>query len=227
VLFKTFTAVHVLEWTCSVNFKFFFIGQLHDSFYRYFSSNSVCFSFFLIFSFHTKTTFYSTNYSEAVQLFVIWVQKRVELVPQHLLMTNEAMRDIGVINSWLLLSEILTIQLLVYISWYQLWTFDHWYIDTKCGLHRCWWWMLGTKCVGDYFKMLVTVLTFLVTNTQYLFTLVSGTNIREISPINNITVIQNSNRKILRKSIPILSNIFLRRVQTSEKRFQMLCWKYI
>ncbi len=37
--------------------------------------------------------------------------------------------------------------------------------------------MLVTKCVGDNFKMLVTVLAFLVTNIYYLFTLASGTNI--------------------------------------------------
>ena len=33
-------------------------------------------------------------------------------------------------------------------------------------LHRCWWRMLKTKCVGDNFVMLVTVLAILVTNIQ-------------------------------------------------------------
>ena len=41
-------------------------------------------------------------------------------------------------------------------------------------LHRCWWLMLETICVGNNFKMLVTVLNFFfVTNIHYLFTLAS------------------------------------------------------
>ena len=50
-------------------------------------------------------------------------------------------------------------------------------------LHRCRWRMLETKCVGDNYKMLVTVLTTLVTNIHYLLTLASGTK-----DITNITV---------------------------------------
>ena len=38
--------------------------------------------------------------------------------------------------------------------------------------------MLETKCVGNNFKMLVTVLAILVTNINYLFTLASGNNIQ-------------------------------------------------
>ena len=53
--------------------------------------------------------------------------KSVELVPQHLLMTNVVIRHLSLDNSWLLLSEVFIIQSLVYISWYQLWTFDHVY----------------------------------------------------------------------------------------------------
>ena len=49
-------------------------------------------------------------------------------------------------------------------------------------LHRCWWRMLTTNCVGDNYKMLVTVLAILVTNIHYLFTLASGTNIQKMSP---------------------------------------------
>ena len=35
-------------------------------------------------------------------------------------------------------------------------------------LHRCWWRTLETKCVGDYFRMSVTVSAILVTNIRYL-----------------------------------------------------------
>ena len=38
--------------------------------------------------------------------------------------------------------------------------------------------MLETKCVGDNYKMLVTVLAILVTNIHYLL----GTNIEKMSP---------------------------------------------
>ena len=34
--------------------------------------------------------------------------------------------------------------------------------------HRCWWWMFETECVGDNYKMLVTVLAILVTKIHYL-----------------------------------------------------------
>ena len=53
--------------------------------------------------------------------------KSVESVPQHLLMTNVAIRHLSFDNSRLLLSEVFIIQSLVYISWYQLWTFDQVY----------------------------------------------------------------------------------------------------
>ena len=49
-------------------------------------------------------------------------------------------------------------------------------------LHRFWWRMLETICVGDNFKMLVTVLAILVTNIHYLFILRPGTNIHKMSP---------------------------------------------
>ena len=39
-----------------------------------------------------------------------------------------------------------------------------------------------TKCVGDNFKMLVTLLAILVTNIRYLLTLGSGTNFQKMSP---------------------------------------------
>ena len=39
--------------------------------------------------------------------------------------------------------------------------------DNQIRLHRCWWRMLETKCVGDNYKILVTVLTILVTNIYY------------------------------------------------------------
>ena len=47
------------------------------------------------------------------------------------------------------------------------------------GLHGFWGRVLETKCVGDNFKMLVTVLAILVTNILYLLTLASGTNIQK------------------------------------------------
>ena len=42
-------------------------------------------------------------------------------------------------------------------------------VDT-IWLHRCWWRMLETKCIRDTYKMLMTVLTILVTKIHYLFT---------------------------------------------------------
>ena len=42
--------------------------------------------------------------------------------------------------------------------------------------------MLETKCVGDNYKMLATVLTILFANIQYLFILSSGSNILKMSP---------------------------------------------
>ena len=42
--------------------------------------------------------------------------------------------------------------------------------------------MLETKCVGDNSKMLETVFAIFVTNTHYLFTLASDTNIQKMSP---------------------------------------------
>ena len=41
--------------------------------------------------------------------------------------------------------------------------------------------MLETKCVDDIYKMLVTVLTILVTNIHYLLTLALATNIKKMS----------------------------------------------
>ena len=46
---------------------------------------------------------------------------------------------------------------------------------------------MGTKCVDDNFKMLVTVLAFLVTNIHYLFTLASGTNTQKMSPASKFS----------------------------------------
>ena len=52
------------------------------------------------------------------------------------------------------------------------------------ALHQWWWRMLGTKCVGDNLKMLVTVSAILVTNTLYhtILKLAADTNIKNISP---------------------------------------------
>ena len=47
-------------------------------------------------------------------------------------------------------------------------------------LHRRWWRMLETKCVGDNFEMFVTALTVFVTNILYLLT--SGMNTQKVSP---------------------------------------------
>ena len=56
--------------------------------------------------------------------------------------------------------------------------------------------MLDTKDVGDNYKMLVTVLVILVININYLFTLVSGTNIQrmaiEIRDYQHLKLINNS-----------------------------------
>ena len=49
-------------------------------------------------------------------------------------------------------------------------------------LYRCRWRMLETKCVGDNFKMLVTVFAISFTHILYLLTLASGTNIQKMSP---------------------------------------------
>ena len=43
-------------------------------------------------------------------------------------------------------------------------------LDLDPKLNRCWRRMLETKCVGDNFKMLVTVFAIFVTNIHYLFT---------------------------------------------------------
>ena len=45
-------------------------------------------------------------------------------------------------------------------------------------LHRCWWRMLETRCVGDNFKMLVTVLVISIISILYPLTLALGTNIK-------------------------------------------------
>ena len=47
--------------------------------------------------------------------------------------------------------------------------------------------MLETKCVGDNYKMLVTVLAILITNIHYPFALASGTNIQKISPTSKFS----------------------------------------
>merc|ERR1711917_72586 len=52
-------------------------------------------------------------------------------------------------------------------------------------LHGCWRRMLETKCVGDNYKMFVTILAILVTNIHYLFTLASCTNIQKMLPTSN------------------------------------------
>ena len=44
--------------------------------------------------------------------------------------------------------------------------------------------MLVTKCVGENFKMLVTVLAISVTNILYLLKLALSTNIQKMSPIS-------------------------------------------
>ena len=44
--------------------------------------------------------------------------------------------------------------------------------------------MLVTKCVGENFKMLVTVLVISVTNILYLLKLALSTNIQKMSPIS-------------------------------------------
>ena len=54
--------------------------------------------------------------------------------------------------------------------------------DESYWLHRCWWRMLETKCVGDNLMMLVTVLAISVTKILYLLTLAAGTNIQKMSP---------------------------------------------
>ena len=61
------------------------------------------------------------------------------------------------------------------------------YIWSSTRLHRCWWRMLESKCVGVKFKVLVTVLTILVRNNHYLFTWASGTNIRKMSPTSKFS----------------------------------------
>ena len=43
---------------------------------------------------------------------------------------------------------------------------------------------VGDESVGDNYKMLVTVLTVLVTNIHYFYTLAPGINIQKMSPTN-------------------------------------------
>jgi len=49
-------------------------------------------------------------------------------------------------------------------------------------LHRRWCKMLETKCVGDNFKMLVTIWAISVTNIIYLLTLALGTDTQKMLP---------------------------------------------
>ena len=49
--------------------------------------------------------------------------------------------------------------------------------------------MLETKCVGDTFEMLVTVLAISVTNILYLLTLALGTNIQKMSSRSSVASI--------------------------------------
>ena len=51
--------------------------------------------------------------------------------------------------------------------------------------------MLVTKCVGDNFEMLVTVLIVFVANILYLSTLSWGTKIQKMSPISKFTNISH------------------------------------
>ena len=57
-------------------------------------------------------------------------------------------------------------------------------------LHRCWWQMLETKCVGDNFEMLVTFLAVFVTNILYLLTY-DGVNVGHQQPkdVTNIEIL--------------------------------------
>ena len=54
-------------------------------------------------------------------------------------------------------------------------------------VHRCWRRMFPKKCVGDIFKMLVTVLTILVTIIYYLFTFESDANTQKMSPASKFS----------------------------------------
>ena len=54
-------------------------------------------------------------------------------------------------------------------------------------LHRCWWRMLETKCVGDNYNMLVTILAILITDIHYLFTLAVGNQHR--TSVTNIQTV--------------------------------------
>ena len=47
-------------------------------------------------------------------------------------------------------------------------------------LHRSWRRMLKTKCVGDNYEMLMTVLAVFATDILYFSTLASGTNIQKL-----------------------------------------------
>ena len=46
----------------------------------------------------------------------------------------------------------------------------------KDRLHRCWWRIITTKCVGDNYTILMTVLSILITNIYYIFTLMYSVN---------------------------------------------------
>ena len=53
---------------------------------------------------------------------------------------------------------------------------------TQTGLNQCWGRMLVTKCAGENFQLLVTILAILDTKIHYLFTLELVTNIQKVSP---------------------------------------------
>ena len=83
----------------------------------------------------------------------------------------------------------------------QKWYTRKWYTQkpkilhskTLNRLHRLWWRILETKCVGDNFEMLVTVLAVSVNNIRYLLTEASGTNNQKMSPISKFWSLTSNN----------------------------------
>ena len=62
--------------------------------------------------------------------------------------------------------------------------------------HRCWWRMLETKCVGDNYKRLVTVLALLITNIHcHRFTLASPTPLSSFLFTGRILSVEGDERK--------------------------------
>ena len=82
--------------------------------------------------------------------------------------------------------------------------------QSKFCLNGCWWRILETKCAGDNFRMLMTVMAILVIDIHNLFSFAPGINIYKSSPtlshqhrdVTNITKIFRGFKKLSDEPYP-------------------------